>query len=218
MTVRVVIAEDSLLVRAAVVRLLEEAGVDVVGEAGDGDDLVRKVRAHRPDVAVIDIRMPPEHVDEGLQAARVIRRELPEVGILLLSQYVEERYATELLEHGADGVGYLLKERVADVAQFVEAVHQVAARRSVLDPEVVAHMIGGRRRRQSLDALDDREREVLARMAEGASNRAIAERMFLSERAVERSITAIFERLGLGASRQVHRRVLAVLAYLRSSA
>jgi DNA-binding NarL/FixJ family response regulator len=217
MTVRVVIAEDSLLVRAAVVRLLEEAGVDVVGEAGDGDDLVRKVRAHRPDVAVIDIRMPPEHVDEGLQAARVIRRELPEVGILLLSQYVEERYATELLEHGADGVGYLLKERVADVAQFVEAVHQVAARRSVLDPEVVAHMIGGRRRRQSLDALDDREREVLARMAEGASNRAIAERMFLSERAVERSITAIFERLGLRASRQAHRRVLAVLAYLRAA-
>jgi len=217
MTVRVVIAEDSLLVRAAVVRLLEEAGVEVVGEAGDGDDLVRKVRAHRPDVAVIDIRMPPEHVDEGLQAARVIRRELPEVGILLLSQYVEERYATELLEHGADGVGYLLKERVADVAQFVEAVHQVAARRSVLDPEVVAHMIGGRRRRQSLDALDDREREVLARMAEGASNRAIAERMFLSERAVERSITAIFERLGLRASRQAHRRVLAVLAYLRAA-
>jgi DNA-binding NarL/FixJ family response regulator len=217
MTVRVVIAEDSLLVRAAVVRLLEEAGVDVVGEAGDGDDLVRKVRAHRPDVAVIDIRMPPEHVDEGLQAARVIRRELPEVGILLLSQYVEERYATELLEHGADGVGYLLKERVADVAQFVEAVHQVAARRSVLDPEVVAHMIGGRRRRQSLDALDDREREVLARMAEGASNRAIAERMFLSERAVERSITAIFERLGLRASRHANRRVLAVLAYLRAA-
>ena len=217
MTVRVVIAEDSLLVRAAVVRLLEEAGVEVVGEAGDGDDLVRKVRAHRPDVAVIDIRMPPEHADEGLQAARVIRRELPEVGILLLSQYVEERYATELLEHGADGVGYLLKERVADVAQFVEAVHQVAARRSVLDPEVVAHMIGGRRRRQSLDALDDREREVLARMAEGASNRAIAERMFLSERAVERSITAIFERLGLRASRHAHRRVLAVLAYLRAA-
>ena len=217
MTMRVVIAEDSLLVRAAVVRLLQEAGVDVVGEAGDGDDLVRKVRAHRPDVAIIDIRMPPEHVDEGLQAARAIRRELPGVGILLLSQYVEERYATELLEHGADGVGYLLKERVADVAQFVEAIHQVAARRSVLDPEVVAHMIGGRRRRRSLDALDDREREVLARMAEGASNRAIAERMFLSERAVERSITAIFERLGLRASRQAHRRVLAVLAYLRAA-
>jgi DNA-binding NarL/FixJ family response regulator len=215
--VRVVVAEDSLLVRAAVVRLLEEAGVEVVGQAGDGDDLVRKVRAHRPDVAVIDIRMPPEHVDEGLQAARAIRRELPDVGILLLSQYVEERYATELLEHGADGVGYLLKERVADVAHFVEAVHQVAARRSVLDPEVVAHMVGGRRRRQLLDALDDREREVLAQMAEGASNRAIADRMFLSERAVERSITAIFERLGLRASRQAHRRVLAVLAYLRAA-
>ena len=213
---RVVIAEDSLLVRAAVVRLLEEAGVEVVGEAGDGDDLVRKVRAHRPDVAIIDIRMPPEHVDEGLQAARAIRQELPDVGILLLSQYVEERYATELLEHGADGVGYLLKERVADVAQFVEAVHQVAARRSVLDPEVVAHMIGGRRRRHSLDALDDREREVLARMAEGSSNRAIAERMFLSERAVERSITAIFTKLELPVTDEDHRRVLAVLAYTKT--
>ena len=213
----VVIAEDSLLVRAAVVRLLDEAGFEVVGEAGDGDDLLRKVRAHRPDVAIIDIRMPPSTSTRACRRPARSARELPEVGILLLSQYVEERYATELLEHGADGVGYLLKERVADVAQFVEAVHQVAARRSVLDPEVVAHMIGGRRRRQSLDALDDREREVLARMAEGASNRAIAERMFLSERAVERSITAIFDRLGLRASRQAHRRVLAVLAYLRAA-
>jgi DNA-binding NarL/FixJ family response regulator len=216
-SVRVVVAEDSLLVRAAVVRLLAEAGIDVVGEAGDGEDLVRKVRAHRPDVAIVDIRMPPTHLDEGIQAARVIRRELPEVGILLLSQYVEERYATELLEYGAEGVGYLLKERVADVAQFVEAVRHVAARQAVLDPEVVARMLGRRRRRAVLDALDDREREVLARMAEGASNRAIAERMFLSQRAVERSVTEIFDRLGLGASRHVHRRVLAVLAYLRAA-
>jgi DNA-binding NarL/FixJ family response regulator len=214
-TVRVVVAEDSLLVRAAVVRLLAEAGVDVVAEAGDGDDLVRKVRAHRPDVAIVDIRMPPTQIDEGIRAARAIRGECPEVGILLLSQYVEESYATDLLECGADGVGYLLKERVADVAQFVEAVRQVAARQAVLDPEVVAHMLGGRRREAALAALDDREREVLARMAEGASNRAIAARMFLSERAVERSVTQIFDRLGLRASRQVHRRVLAVLAYLR---
>ena len=216
MAVRVVIAEDSLLVRAAVVRLLEEAGVDVVGQAGDGDDLVRKVRAHRPDVAVIDIRMPPEHVDEGLQAARVIRRELPEVGILLLSQYVEERYATELLEHGADGVGYLLKERVADVAQFVEAVHQVAARRSVLDPEVVAHLLGRTNGGGPLDDLTERERTVLGEMAEGRSNQAIAARMFLSDRAVERHVTAIFSKLGLTATPETHRRVLAVLTYLRA--
>jgi len=212
-----VIADDAVLLREGAARLLEEAGFEVVGQAGDAEDLMRKVRAHKPDVAIIDVRMPPDNSDDGLRAALSIRQELPDVGILLLSQYVEERYATELLEHGADGVGYLLKERVADVAQFVEAVHQVAARRSVLDPEVVAHMIGGRRRRRSLDALDDREREVLARMAEGASNRAIAERMFLSERAVERSITAIFDRLGLRASRQAHRRVLAVLAYLRAA-
>ena len=211
------IADDAVLLREGAARLLEEAGFEVVGQAGDAEDLMRKVRAHKPDVAIIDVRMPPDNSDDGLRAALSIRQELPDVGILLLSQYVEERYATELLEHGADGVGYLLKERVADVAQFVEAVHQVAARRSVLDPEVVAHMIGGRRRRHSLDALDDREREVLARMAEGSSNRAIAERMFLSERAVERSITAIFDRLGLRASRHAHRRVLAVLAYLRAA-
>ena len=215
---RVVIAEDSLLLRAAAVRLLEESGVEVVGQAGDADDLVRKVRAHRPDVAIIDIRMPPAQLDEGLHAARAIRAELPEVGVLLLSQHVEERYAVELLEYGADGVGYLLKERVTDIAHFVEAVRQVAARRSVLDPEVVAHMMGRRRRGHALDALSERDREVLARMAEGASNGAIAQRMFLSERAVERSVTAIFDKLGIGASRHAHRRVLAVLAYLRAAA
>jgi DNA-binding NarL/FixJ family response regulator len=214
---RVVIGEDSLLVRAATVRVLAHAGIDVVGEAGDADDLVRKVRAHRPDVAIVDIRMPPTHVDEGLCAARLIRTELPAVGILLLSQHVEERYATELLEHGAEGVGYLLKDRVADIAHFVEAVHQVAARRSVLDTEVVAHMVGRRRRGHALDALGDRELEVLARMAEGRSNRAIAERMFLSERAIERSVTAIFDALRLSASQHAHRRVLAVLAYLQAA-
>jgi DNA-binding NarL/FixJ family response regulator len=215
--VRVVIAEDSLLLRAAAARLLEDAGIEVVAEAGDGDELVRKVRAHRPDVAIVDIRMPPAQLDEGLRAARLIRSELPEVGLLLLSQHVEERYATELLEYGADGVGYLLKDRLSDIAHFVDAVRQVAQRRSVLDPEVVAHMIGRRRREHALDGLADREREVLAQMAEGASNRAIAERMFLSERAVERSVTAIFDELELAAGRQSHRRVLAVLAYLRTA-
>jgi DNA-binding NarL/FixJ family response regulator len=215
--VRVVIAEDSVLLRAAAGRLLEEAGVEVVGEAGDADELLRKVRAHRPDVAIVDIRMPPAQLDEGLQAARRIRAELPGIGLLLLSQHVEERYATELLEHGADGVGYLLKDRIADIAQFVDAVRQVAARRSVLDPEVVAHMIGRRQRANALDGLGEREREILAHMAEGASNRAIARRMFLSERAVERAVTAIFDELELCASRHAHRRVLAVLAYLRAA-
>jgi DNA-binding NarL/FixJ family response regulator len=215
--VRVVIAEDSMLLRAAAARLLAEAGVEVVGEAGDGEELVRKVLAHRPDVAIVDIRMPPAQLDEGLRAARLIRARMPEVGLLLLSQHVEERYATELVEYGADGVGYLLKDRVTDIAHFVDAVHQVAERRSVLDPEVVAHMVGRRRRDHALDGLDDREREVLARMAEGATNRAIASRMYLSERAVERSVTTIFDVLDLAASRDVHRRVLAVLAYLRAA-
>jgi DNA-binding NarL/FixJ family response regulator len=215
--VRVVIAEDSMLLRAAAARLLAEAGVEVVGEAGDGEELVRKVLAHRPDVAIVDIRMPPAQLDEGLRAARLIRARMPEVGLLLLSQHVEERYATELVEYGADGVGYLLKDRVTDIAHFVDAVHQVAERRSVLDPEVVAHMVGRRRRDHALDGLDDREREVLARMAEGATNRAIARRMYLSERAVERSVTTIFDVLDLAASRDVHRRVLAVLAYLRAA-
>ena len=214
---RVVIADDSLLLRAAVARLLEDAGVEVVAEAGDGDELVRKVRAHRPDVAIIDIRMPPSHADEGLCAARLIRAEQPDVGLLLLSQYVEERYATDLLEAGADGVGYLLKDRIADIAHFVDAVHQVAARRLVLDPEVVAHMVGRHRRDGALDGLGEREREVLGHMAQGASNRAIAGRMFLSERAVERSVTAIFDELDISASRHAHRRVLAVLAYLQAA-
>jgi DNA-binding NarL/FixJ family response regulator len=215
--VRVVIAEDSLLLRAATARLLTDAGIDVVGEAGDADDLLRKVRAHRPDVAIVDIRMPPAQLDEGLQAARLIRTELPHVGLLLLSQHVEERYATELLEYGADGVGYLLKERIGDVAQFVDAVGQVAARRSVLDPEVVAHMIGRRHRGRALDGLGERERDVLAQMAEGASNRAIARRMSLSDRAVERAVSTIFDELKLSTSRDAHRRVLAVLAYLRAA-
>jgi DNA-binding NarL/FixJ family response regulator len=214
---RVVIAEDSVLLRAAAVRLLADAGIDVVGQAGDGDELIRKVRAHQPDVAIVDIRMPPTQLDEGLRAARLIRAELPHVGLLLLSQHVEERYAIELLEYGADGVGYLLKDRVADIAHFVDAVHQVAERRSVLDPEVVAHMVGRHRRGGDLDDLGERERVVLAQMAEGATNRAIAHRLFLSERAVERSVTTIFGALKIRDTRDAHRRVLAVLAYLRET-
>jgi len=214
---RVVIAEDSLLLRAAMARLLEEAGLDVVGQAGDADDLLRKVRAHTPDVAIIDIRMPPNQLDEGLQAARTIRTELPGVGILLLSQYVEASYAVDLLEHGADGVGYLLKDRLADVSRFTDAIRSVAERGSVLDPEVVAHLLGRHRRSRTLDALTERDQDVLAQMAEGATNRAIAKRMFLSERAVERHVTTIFEKLDLTLSKNTHRRVLAVLAHLRAA-
>ena len=213
---RIVIAEDSVLLRRGAVRLLEDAGFEVVGEAGDGEDLLRKVRAHRPDVAVVDIRMPPRHVDEGLQAARVIRAELPEVGVLMLSQYVEERYVSELLEHGAEGVGYLLKDRVAEVDRFTDAIRQVAGGGSVLDPEVVAHMLGRRAADRPLDALTAREREVLGLMAEGRTNRGISETLFLSERAVERHVTAIFGKLCLCAGDRDHRRVLAVLAYLRT--
>jgi len=215
--VRVVIADDSVLLRRGAARLLEDAGFEVVGEAGDGEDLLRKVRAHRPDVAVVDIRMPPTHVDEGLQAARVIREEMPDVGVLMLSQYVEERYVTSLLEHGAEGVGYLLKDRVADVERFTDAIRQVGAGGSVLDPEVVSHMLGRRAKDQPLEGLTEREREVLGLMAEGKTNRAISETMFVSERAVERHVTSIFGKLRLPTTDQDHRRVLAVLAYLRGS-
>jgi DNA-binding NarL/FixJ family response regulator len=214
---RVVIADDSVLLRRGAVRLLEDAGFEVVGEAGDAEDLLRKVRAHKPDVAVVDIRMPPTHVDEGLQAARVIRAEMPEIGVLMLSQYVEERYVTALLEHGAAGVGYLLKDRVAEVERFTDAIRQVAAGGSVLDPEVVGQMLGRRGADQPIESLTEREREVLGQMAEGKTNRAISEALFVSERGVERHVTAIFGKLDLPATEHDHRRVLAVLAYLRGS-
>jgi DNA-binding NarL/FixJ family response regulator len=213
--VRIVIGEDSVLVREGAVRLLEEAGMEVVGQAGDGAELLRKVRAHRPDVAIIDIRMPPTHLDEGLQAAEAIRRELPEIGVLVLSQYVEEAYVVRLMAAGTEGVGYLLKDRIADIDRLLDAVRRVAERGSVLDPEVVAHMLGRRRPAGPLDTLTPREREVLALMAEGNTNRAIAGRMFVTERAVERHVTSIFEKLDLVAGETGHRRVLAVLAYLR---
>jgi DNA-binding NarL/FixJ family response regulator len=213
---RVVVAEDSVLLRAGTVRLLEQFGFDVVAQAGDRDDLLRKVRAHRPDVAIVDVRMPPDHCDEGLQAARVIRAELPRVGVLVLSAHLEERYARELLEDGAAGVGYLLKDRIAEIERFTDAVARVARGGSVLDPEVVAAMIHGRT--GALESLTGREREVLDEMAAGRSNRGIAATLFISERAVERHVTAIFAKLDLPAADHTHRRVLAVLAHVRLTA
>jgi DNA-binding NarL/FixJ family response regulator len=212
--VRVVIADDAVLLREGAARLLEEAGFEVVGQAGDAEDLMRKVRAHKPDVAIIDVRMPPDNSDDGLRAALSIRQELPDVGILLLSQYVEDRYIGELLAGGTEGIGYLLKDRVAEVDRLTEAVQRIGTGGSVLDPEVVAQMVG--RREEPLSELTDREREVLALMAEGYSNRAIAETIFVSERAVERHVTSIFSKLELEATGQEHRRVLAVLRYLRA--
>jgi DNA-binding NarL/FixJ family response regulator len=215
--VRVVIADDSVLLREGAVRILQEAGIEVVGQAGDAEDLLRKVRAHRPDVAIVDIRMPPTNVDEGLVAAETLRAELPEIGVLVLSQYVEESYAQRLMAGGAAGVGYQLKDRVSDIDRFVDGVHRVAEGGSVLDPEVVSQMLGRRRPDGPLQSLTPREREVLELMAEGQTNRAIAQRLTVTERAVERHVTAIFEKLGLSAADGGHRRVLAVLAYLRDA-
>jgi DNA-binding NarL/FixJ family response regulator len=214
--VRVVIGEDSVLLREGAARILEEAGIEVAGQAGDAEDLLRKVRAHKPDVAIVDIRMPPDNTDDGLRAAAKIREELPGTGILVLSQYVEEHYAVDLLSAGSEGVGYLLKDRIAEVDRLVDAVRRVAEGGSVLDPEVVSEMLGRRREEGPLDTLTEREREVLKAMAEGQTNRAIAAELFVSERAVERHVTAIFGKLDLGdGSDGGHRRVLAVLAYLR---
>lgn len=213
---RVVIGEDSVLLREGAARILEGEGIEVVGQAGDGEDLVRKVRGHKPDVAIIDIRMPPDHGDEGLRAAEAIRAELPATGILVLSQYVEEHYVQRLLEGGTEGVGYLLKDRIAEVDRFVDAVRRVAEGGSVLDPEVVAQMLGRRRADDPLERLTPREREVLEAMAEGLGNKAIAERLVVSVGAVERHVTAIFEKLGLSAADGGHRRVLAVLTYLNA--
>ena len=213
---RVVVAEDSVLLREGIVRLLEDHGFEVVGQAGDAEDLVRKVSAHKPDVAVVDIRMPPTNTDDGLRAALEIRRRLPATGVLVLSQYVEEGYALELVGDSADGTGYLLKDRVADVDRFADAVRRVGDGGSVLDPEVVAVLLGRRRRDDPLAELTDREREVLALMAEGRSNAAIAEQLVVTERAVEKHVTSIFGKLGLSPAPEDHRRVLAVLAFLRA--
>jgi len=214
--VRVVVGEDSVLVREGIVRVLEEAGLDVVAKAGDADELVRKVSAHRPDVAVVDIRMPPTETDDGLRAAIEIRRRLPATGVVVLSQYLEEGYARDLVASSAEGTGYLLKDRVADVERFADSVRRVGDGGSALDPEVVAQLLGRRRRNGPLAELTEREREVLALIAEGRSNLAIAERLVVTERAVEKHVTRIFDKLGLMPATQDHRRVLAVLTYLRS--
>src|ERR671910_249066 len=214
--IRVVIADDSVLLREGLARLLEEYGFEVAGQAGDAEDLLRKVGAHKPDVAVVDVRMPPTHTDEGLRAAHRIRKEHPSTGVLVLSQYVEEAYALELLSQSTESTGYLLKDRVADVDSFTDAVRRVAGGGSALDPEVVALLLGRRRREDPLQSITPREREVLGLMAEGRSNAANAEALVVTERAVEKHVTSIFTKLGLPRDAEDHRRVLAVLTYLRS--
>ena len=215
--IRVVIADDSVLLREGLARLLEEYGFEVAGQAGDAEDLLRKVGAHKPDVAVVDVRMPPTHTDEGLRAAHAIRKEYPTTGVLVLSQYVEEAYALELLSQSTESTGYLLKDRVADVDSFTDAVRRVASGGSALDPEVVALLLGRRRREDPLQSITPREREVLGLMAEGRSNAAIAEALVVTERAVEKHVTSIFSKLDLSPTVEDHRRVLAVLAYLRAA-
>jgi DNA-binding NarL/FixJ family response regulator len=213
---RVVVAEDSVLLREGIVRLLSESGLEVVGQAGDAEDLLRKVGAHRPDVVIADIRMPPDNTDDGLRAAIEIRERHPGTGVLVLSAYVEEAYALELVADDASGIGYLLKDRVADVDAFVDAVRRVGDGGSALDPEVVSSLLGRTRRADPLAELTRREREVLDLMAEGRSNKAIAEQLVITDRAVEKHVTSIFNKLGLGPAAEDHRRVLAVLTFLRS--
>jgi DNA-binding NarL/FixJ family response regulator len=213
--VRVVIAEDSVLLREGIARLLTEVGFDVVARVGDGPGLIAAIEEHRPDISIVDVRMPPSYRDEGLRSAIEARRRVLGSPILILSQYVEERYAGELLESGAVGTGYLLKDRVADVTDFTAAVRQVAAGGTVLDPEVVTQLVIRRRRDDRLDTLTGREREVLALMAEGRSNLAIADILSVSAGAVEKHVSNIFSKLDLAPTDTDHRRVLAVLAYLR---
>ena len=214
---RVVIGEDQALLREGIVRLLEEAGFEVVGQAGDANDLRRKVGAHKPDVAVVDIQMPPERTDDGLRAAIHIRSMHPRTRVLVLSQYVEERYAVDLIGESAEGVGYLLKDRVGDLDEFAEAVRRVGEGGSVLDPEVVTRMLARQRREDPVEELSPRERDVLELMAQGRSNHGIAEQLVVTESAVEKHVTAIFEKLDLERDFEPHRRVLAVLEFLRSS-
>jgi len=212
---RVVIAEDQVLLREGIVRLLGDAGFDVVAQAADAEDLLRKVAAHSPDVAIIDIQMPPTNTDDGLRAAMHVRATQPQVGVLVLSQFVEEAYALDLIGDDAAGVGYLLKDRVADVAAFTDAIRRVSRGGSALDPEVVAQMIGRPRRRDPVANLSPREREVLTLMAEGRTNRAIADELVISVHAVEKHVTSIFSKLGLAPTVEDHRRVLAVLTFMR---
>ena len=213
---RVVVAEDVMLTREGIVRLLTDADVEVVGQAEDLEGLLRRVRALRPDVAIVDIRMPPTHTDEGLVAAQTIREEQPDIGVLVLSQYVEPSYAMRLIEELPERVGYLLKERIFDVAVLVDALRRIAGGETVIDPTIVSRLVGRRRREDPLERLTDREREVLSLIAEGLSNRAIATRLFVTTRTVEAHSKQIFSKLDLDPGPDSHRRVLAVLALLRS--
>jgi DNA-binding NarL/FixJ family response regulator len=212
--VRVVIAEDAVMLREGLIRLLADEGIETVATSGDGPGLVANVEEHRPDLAIVDVRMPPSFTDEGLRAALEARQRVPGTPILVFSQYVEERYATDLIGGGADGVGYLLKERVADVAEFLGAVRRVAEGGTVIDPEVIAQLLGRRRRGDRLEVLTPREREVLGLMAEGLSNAAVARKLVVTDGAVEKHISNIFLKLGLQHTNSTHRRVKAVLAYL----
>jgi len=211
---RAVIAEDAVLLREGLVRLLEEGGFEVVDCVDNGESLLRAVEKHRPDVCVVDVRMPPTFSDEGVKAALVIRRQWPDVAILMLSQYVEERYAVDLIAGDSRGIGYLLKDRVADVAEFLEALRRVAMGGAALDPEVVTQLLVRSGKQDPLEQLSPREREVLGLMAEGRTNGLIAEALVVTEGAVEKHVTNIFNKLGLPPADQAHRRVLAVLRYL----
>ena len=213
---RVVLADDSVLLREGIASLLDKAGFEIVGQSGTAEDLLLKVRSYGPDIAIVDIKMPPTHTDEGLRAAKEIRAKYPDTAVLVLSQYVEEGYALELLHDSAEGVGYLLKDRVYDLADFVAAVRRVAEGGSALDPSVVSLLVGRRRRDDPIGDLTAREREVLELMSEGLSNSAIGARVFLTDRGVEKHVTSIFQKLNLPVAADTHRRVLAVVAFLQS--
>jgi DNA-binding NarL/FixJ family response regulator len=213
----IVIGEDDVLLREGIGRLLRDAGLEILALTGDADDLVRRTMALRPDVAVIDVQMPPRREDDGLRAAMTLRERLPDMAVIVLSQFYEESYAHDLIGDRPEGVGYLLKERVANVPAFIDAIRRVAAGGSALDPEVVGRILGRRRREGPLDELTVRERDVLAAMAEGLTNKGIAEALVVTEAAVEKHVTRIFNKLGLGQSAVEHRRVHAVLTYLRNA-
>jgi DNA-binding NarL/FixJ family response regulator len=215
--VRVVIGEDDVLLREGIARILESAGLEVVAQTGNADDFLRRARAHRPDVAVVDVQMPPTNQDDGLRAAIELRDALPETGVLVLSGHFEESYAVDLIGEHAEGVGYLLKERVGDVSVFIDAVNRVAEGGTALDPEIVSRMLGRRRAAGPLDDLSPRELDVLREMAEGKSNRGIAEALVVTEAAVEKHVTGIFRKLQIEAVATEHRRVLAVLRYVRAA-
>jgi DNA-binding NarL/FixJ family response regulator len=214
---RVVVAEDAMITREGLIRLLKEAGVEVVAEAQDGDELLRKVRTTRPDAAIVDIRMPPTNTDEGLVAAQAIGSQYPDVAVLILSSYIEPGFAMRLLQDHPERVGYLLKERIFDVAVLVDALRRLAEGESVVDPTIVSRLLGRRRHASALEELTVREREVLELLAEGLSNRAIAQRLVIAERTVEAHVKQIFQKLDIPARPDSHRRVLAVLTYLRAA-